>query len=131
MGQFNDNSSSYVANCIYFFKINVAKYNWVAIKKYIPHTSFVLVITDTSIILFYIWDHVIMQLLSNPVSAPILQSYLKQLCWKSSTLSLSLKLDGSSFPFILAKVSRICEPSSKRPLASNHLGDSGRNLQLY
>jgi hypothetical protein len=48
-----------------------------------------------------------------------------------STSSLILKLGGNSFLFTLAKVSRICEPSSRWPLASNHLGDSGRNLQVY
>jgi len=45
------------------------------------------------------------------------------------TFSFCLNVSGSTVPLILARVSNIFKASSIRPLASNHLGDSGRNLQ--
>jgi len=45
------------------------------------------------------------------------------------TFSFCLNVSGRTVPLILAKVSNIFNASSIRPLASNHLGDSGRNLR--
>lgn len=47
----------------------------------------------------------------------------------SRTFSFCLNVSGRTVPLILAKVSNIFNASSIRPLASNHLGDSGKNLQ--
>lgn len=45
------------------------------------------------------------------------------------TFSFCLNVSGITVPLILARVSSIFSASSMRPLASNHLGDSGKNLR--
>jgi hypothetical protein len=47
---------------------------------------------------------------------------------RKRTFSFCLNDSGSMVPLTMAKVSSIFNASSIRPLASNHLGDSGRNL---
>lgn len=45
------------------------------------------------------------------------------------TFNFCLNDSGKTAPLILARFSSIFKASSSRPLASSHLGDSGRNLR--
>lgn len=45
------------------------------------------------------------------------------------TLSFCLNVSGRTVPLTRARVSSIFNASSSRPLASSHLGDSGKNLR--